>query len=251
MGRPLPAGLPIPVRIEVSSDRLIQGDLVVSADDGTEVTLPVEVPGGSVKEYLLVVPTAPNDDDVIVHAALAAGDEGAEGEADVEYEPTVDLVGLTRLDDPGRVPRTAGSGAIDAGTGRVRRGERRRARPPGAVAALGSLVIGPDDLGRLPEAARLAVVNWVAAGGRLLVDAEPGTPVAGLPERLAGRRGGHGRRRARRGAVHGSGAAAAGRWEDVVVPTPNLSGQTVDETASSGSACSRCPTTSPATPACG
>ena len=97
-------GLPIPVRIEVSSDRLIQGDLVVSADDGTEVTLPVEIPGGSVKEYLLVVPTAPNDDDVIVHAALAAGDQGAEGEADVEYEPTVDLVGLSGSMTPAEFP---------------------------------------------------------------------------------------------------------------------------------------------------
>ncbi len=44
----------MPVWVEVTADRLIQGTLVVTADDGTEVTLPVEVPGGSVKEYFLV-----------------------------------------------------------------------------------------------------------------------------------------------------------------------------------------------------
>ncbi len=225
-------GQPLPVWVEVTADRLIQGTLVVTGDDGTEVSVPVEVPGGSVKEYFLVVPTASTDDDITVRATLVAGDERAEDEAEVEYDPTVDLVGLTASVAPADLPAPLAL-SHDAGTAVFVEVTDDELARPAALASLGSLVAGPDDLGRLPAGSRLGILTWVAAGGRLLVDAPQETAVAGLPEEW--QPDASGRVAADLGEVRlTAGGAAAGRWDEIIEPTPNLSGPFVDEVASLG-----------------
>jgi hypothetical protein len=51
-------GWPVPVRVQVTADRLIRGRLEVEMAGGAPVALPVEVPGGSQKQFVVVVPDA-------------------------------------------------------------------------------------------------------------------------------------------------------------------------------------------------
>ncbi len=217
-------GHAVPVRIEVRADRLIQGTLTVSAGDGTDISLRVEVPGGSVKEYLLVVPTSPFDDEATVRASLRAGDEQARGEAEVEFDPAEELVGLlpavTPADLPPALPLVGESGtarfvAID---------DDALTTAAGSLAGLGTLVAAPDEIARLTADTRQAVLAWVNAGGHLLIDAQPGTEITGLPEPW--QPGARPRVTAGMGEIRlTAGAATAGRWSDIVEPTPNVAGE--------------------------
>ena len=54
------AGLEVPVRVRVAADRLVRGTLEVgigTVENGVPVAIPVEVPGGSQKEFLVVAPS--------------------------------------------------------------------------------------------------------------------------------------------------------------------------------------------------
>src|SRR4051812_6064618 len=57
-------GRPLLIRVVAPADRLIRGDLVARVDSGTgsivTVNQAVEVPGGSVKHFAMVVPTSRN-----------------------------------------------------------------------------------------------------------------------------------------------------------------------------------------------
>ncbi|HVF13905.1 MAG TPA: hypothetical protein VM942_04855, partial [Acidimicrobiales bacterium] len=71
---------------------------------------------------------------------------------------------------------------------------------------------------RLPTSTRNALLAWVEQGGHLLVDADPGQTVEGLPG--AWQPGQDGRSPAGRGEVRLTGGAiAAGRWSGLVEPT--------------------------------
>lgn len=52
---------------------------------------------------------------------------------------------------------------------------------PGALGPLGSIVTGPDGVSALPADAQRNVLEWVEAGGQLIVDAPPGSPIVGVP----------------------------------------------------------------------
>jgi hypothetical protein len=222
-------GQPVPVRVEITADRLIHGTLLVRADDGTETSLQVEVPGGSVKEYFLVVPTSPLDDEVMVQAALQAGDERASGEDEVEYDGETELVGLLPAVMPPDLPGPAPL-PFDAGTAAFVEVTDRALAEPTSLAALGTVVAGADEISQLPPEVRLGLLAWVGGGGRLLIDAPTGSPVTGLPD--AWQPGARGRVQAGMGEVrHIDGAAAAGRWADVIEPTPALTVGSVDEMA--------------------
>lgn len=220
-------GQPVPVWIEVTSDRLIQGTLTVTADDGTETSMRVEIPGGSVKQFFLVVPTAPNDDELTIRASVRAGDEQARGEADVEYDGLTELIGLLPAVTPADLPAPAAL-PFGAGTAAFVEVTADELAAPASLAALGTLVAGPDELAQLPAEARLGVLAWVDAGGRLLIDTPPGTAIGGLPD--AWQPGDDGRTLAGMGEVRSvGGAAAAGRWAEIVEPTPSLDTPNPDE----------------------
>src|SRR5690606_18942981 len=54
-------GRPVPVRVQVRSDQLVTGTITATpytlGAAGEAVTAPIEVAGGSVKDYLMIVPT--------------------------------------------------------------------------------------------------------------------------------------------------------------------------------------------------
>lgn len=216
-------GRPLAVRVQVAADRLVRGRLDVSAGGGTPVGIPVEIPGGSNKEFLVVLPAWQSfrfDGAVGVLARLRDGtEEVAAANGVVQSSRGQELVGLLPGALGGRgVPGPAPL-AIDAGTARFAAvGAAELAQAPGSLGPVSTLAAAADELVRLPPAATTAILAWVDQGGHLLVDADPGQTVAGLP--AAWQPGGDGRAAAGRGEVRLTGGAiAGGRWAGLVEPT--------------------------------
>jgi hypothetical protein len=221
-------GRELPVRVTITADRLVSGTLEITFaaggftdPNGTVTDLPVEVPGGSVKEFLVVVPTSEGTEDGTVNVQLA-GDEQATATARVQLLTDVELVGLLPGVQGASLPGTSPL-TVDAGTAKFAAvTDTELAAAPGALAPLGTIVAGADELQSLDPAARDGLIAWVEAGGRLLIDALPGAAVAGLPEQY--QPGAAGRVTAGVGEIRlTGGAAAAGRWSEIIEPTPILS----------------------------
>lgn len=216
-------GRAVPVRVTISADRLLRGDLLAGGVGTTEgrVRLPVEVPGGSVKRYVLVLPpgTAERDGDVRVELR-SSGRVLARGEGRLRPAEGQELVGLLPGVLAGRPVPGPAPLAVDAGLARfVALEPADLGRGAAALEALSAIGLAPDDLAALGPSARDGLRGWVAGGGRLLLDAEPGGALPGLPEDW--QPGPGGRVAAGRGEVRlTAGAMAGGRWGGLVEPTP-------------------------------
>ena len=214
-------GRGVPVRIHITADRLVQGTLHVQLEqlgDSVPVTVPVEVPGGSDKQYLVVLPTLAGATRADITARLT-GDDAAAGDAEVNFTGDTELVGLV----PGLVASVPGPLPLrhDLGTARFQQLRDDDLATPGALDALGTIVTGPEGLAPLSESARVNVLSWLDQGGRLVVDAAPGDRVAGLPDPW--QPGAAVRLFTGRGEVRlASGAVAAGRWSGLIEPTSLL-----------------------------
>lgn len=217
-------GRPLPVRVEVRADQLVTGTLTATAytlgQPGTPATAEIEVAGGSVKEYLLVLPTSfdsaigPSE----VRVSLRGGGDGVEAAAALSWSGTTELVGLL----PG-VAAPAGPVELEAGLGRAvfHQLDDLELATPGALAPFGSIVSGPDGLAALPQEAQRNVLGWVEEGGQLLVDAPPGAAVAGLPPEWQPAAT---RSPAGNGWVRlTDGAAARGQWSGLIEATRQFS----------------------------
>lgn len=213
----------LPVRVRVAADRLVRGDLEVSVDARgfmtvPSVVVPVEVPGGSTKEYLVVIPTAIEPSGVEVVASFE-GSGLAEGRSRAEPAGDTELVGLL----PGvlagrRLPGTAPL-AVDVGTAQFSAVDPAALATPGALSSLDVLGVATGELGSLGSDAKAEVLAWIAGGGRLLADDPAGSDVAGLPAEW--QPGETGRSRAGHGEVRSTGGAmAAGAFTGLVEPTP-------------------------------
>lgn len=222
-------GAPVPVRVRIVADRLLRGELEVQASagfgDAVTVVVPVEAPGGSVKEVVVVAPTDAGAGRTEVRAVLRQGGaEVARGTTNVQPAADTELVGLLAGALGGRPPPAAAPLAIDAGTARFSAlGEAELAAAPASLAALDVVGAAPDDLAALGDEVRAALMAWVGEGGFLLVDSAPGEEVVGLP--AAWQPGARGRVPAGLGEVRlTDGAMAAGSWAGLVEPTPVTSG---------------------------
>src|SRR5690606_10818735 len=71
-------GRPLPVRVDITADRLLTGSLhvAIGGDPVESVTLPVEVPGGTTKRFVVVL-AGPPQGDFEVTARVSGGDEGS------------------------------------------------------------------------------------------------------------------------------------------------------------------------------
>lgn len=213
-------GWPVPVRVQVTADRLLRGRLEVELAGGAPVALPVEVPGGGQKQFLVVVPSQTAGGPADVTARLLEGSRPV-ATARFTARPAVDqeLVGvlpgaLAGRPLPGPAPLT-----VDAGTARfVAVGEVELDQAPDSLGPLGTLVMAPEELARMSPPARQGVLSWVDGGGHLLVDGEPGPVVPGLPD--AWQPGDQSRVAAGTGEVRlVRGAVAAGQWSKLAEPT--------------------------------
>jgi hypothetical protein len=203
------AGRSIPVAVTVDADRLLAGDLVVRSRTGSRVSMPVEVPGGSVKRFTVVLPTNFGGDDLIT-ATVVDGDRTlAKGEHRVSMGEGTELVGLLPEVLAGRNLPGPAPLSVDAGTARFVR------LPPADIISTAALdplsAIGArfGELEALPARARDALAGWLASGGQLLIDDEPTGPLEGLPAEWTPT-GGSTRARAGQGAVRLTAGRIAG-----------------------------------------
>jgi hypothetical protein len=169
-------GQPVPVRVRVTADRLLSGELQVLLG-GVPASVPIEVPGGTKKEFMVVMPTMAAPAPLTVTARLPDGSRSPPS-ANALLTPAgnQEAVGLLPGALGGRpLPGTAPL-AVDAGTARfVALGPLELERAPDALLALGTIGIGADELARQAPSVRTGLLRWVETGGRLLVDAAPGT----------------------------------------------------------------------------
>lgn len=213
-------GRALPVRVRITADRLVSGELRVelrSLGGGGQmpVDVPVEVPGGSTKDIVVAVPTPAFTDRLEVRARLDAGGAAISGEAELTTSVDTELVGLL----PGLVDRVPEPVAVPMDLGTARFTNLDAELPvAGALDPLGTIITGPQGLGDLEGEARRNVLDWIDRGGHLVVDTEPGGRIEGLPTEW--QPGDATRRPAGQGEIRLSGGAASeGRWGDVVEPT--------------------------------
>ena len=216
------AGRRLPVTVTVRADRLVRGSIEVTAPGHTGTWgIDVEIPGGGVSDFVVVVPTPSIAELREVEVRLIGAGEPVSAEADLDPLHDTQLVGLLPEVAPPDLPEPLTLPA-DAGTARFVALDADTLAVAGVLDPIGTVVAGPEELARLAPGARAAVLDWVDRGGRLVVDAPAGTDVAALPD--SWQPGAAGRVAAGMGEVRTvGGAAAAGRWADVVEPTPTAS----------------------------
>ncbi|HEX7166359.1 MAG TPA: hypothetical protein VF230_05190 [Acidimicrobiales bacterium] len=221
------AGKGFPVTVSVRTTRLVRGEVVVDARSPSgakvRVRLPVEVPGGSAKRFVLAVP-AMGDVPGLLTAEARVLDE--HGDTVLEADPVTartsddrELVGLHPGVRRGDTLPAAAALAVDVGVAEFAAVEESHlAQAPLAIEPLGTLVVPPGELGRMSPPVRRGVLAWLGAGGTLAIDGEPAT-VDGLPD--GWQPGANGAASAGLGrVVHTRGQVLAGRVERLFHPTP-------------------------------
>ncbi len=218
-------GRHLPLRFLIDADRLVSGELRVTSEiDGSDqqIVIPVEVPGGSSKRYVAVVPTSAFDDSGRITIELVENGETIVSDSvRPRFDADAVLVGVleavaTADELPERVTlaladesrdgvvrlASVGPDLLDAGTA--------------ALDVFDSIVVAPTDLSEMTDLQRIALIGWVNSGGDLVVDSESGF-VAGLPEQWqpapdSPASAGSGRVRLSGGGI------ADGTWAGVFVP---------------------------------
>jgi len=207
------------LRITVRADELIEGEVRIASERSTTTgQIPVQVPAGTTKDLLVVVPTG---DGGRFEIEVRDGDDlVATGRANQRTEDDVELVGvLPRL--AARVETVPEQTALGQGLGRAELasiGTDVLDLGPVALEGYDTLIGAGGDLGALSEDQRRAVFLWVNAGGRLLLDDAEGLNVLPEPWRPAPDQtysfAGRGEVRLL------DGAAADGEWAAIIEPSP-------------------------------
>ena len=214
-------GRALPVQVTVNADRLVKGDLVVlGSGSSPRATLPVEVAGGSVKRFTLVVPGGVTSRAGSVDVELRVGNRTlGRGKADVKAADDTELVGLgPQLVDEGSLPGPAPL-SVDAGVARFAALDAGLlAQAPTSLEPLSTIGLASGELATLAPGVQAALLRWVGNGGHLLLDEAPGTTIDGLPAEW--QPGPAGRVAAGIGEVRLTGdAMSAGRWAGLIEPS--------------------------------
>ncbi|MGQ0743671.1 MAG: hypothetical protein ACT4OS_04925 [Acidimicrobiales bacterium] len=186
-------GRGVPVAVEITSPRLLQATLEVSSSRATPVRVPVEVPGGSTRLVVAVVPTrgevpAGRPAGIRVRV-LAGGRSVTETTGTLGFDPGAEIVAVL----PGVVAsrgRPPASTRLDPDVGVARfvavggpgPSEDLLDLAPSALGPFSTVLATPADLETLAPDARSGLLSWLGSGGSLLLDAPRGTRAGGLPE---------------------------------------------------------------------
>lgn len=216
------AGNEVPVRIRVSADRLVRGTLEVgigNPGNATPVAMPVEVPGGGQKEFVVTAPSGLDPSPDVVVRLLQGEEVVASAQTRVRATNDTELVGILPGALDGRPVPGPAPLAVDAGTATFAAlGGADLEQAPASLGPLSTVIAGATEIGALSPGARAGVLRWIEAGGRLLVDVAKGQAVPGLPD--AWQPGAGGRTAAGLGEVIAAeGAVADGRWAGLVEPS--------------------------------
>ena len=219
------AGRPFPLLIEVSSDSLFVGELLISSrDTDLAVVKPVEVPGGTARRIAVLWESSPWGVGGATVRLVAADRVVAAATVTTTEKPDVDLVGvfpaLAGRALPGRAPLLVDAGeamlfpvdpaALSAGWA--------------ALEPLDIIVVTAADLRALDDSGLDALLAWVNQGGRLMVDEPPGVELPGVP--APWQPPDSGLHTAGIGEIVATGgAAASGDWDALFEPAPTRSRQ--------------------------
>lgn len=193
-------GRAVALVVTVGSDGLLSGSVRVQNRDGGmgmpspgPVEVPIEVAGGTEKEVVVVVPTtrwSRNGDmesrtqDLTVQlldGGAVVADDLVQLTARNWEEVAGVLPGLAAVGD-GELPETAALRFRAGDAALVPIEPRLLAAGAGALGAFSTIAALPSDLAALQGIERDTLLDWVAGGGHLLVDAPVGGAVDGLPE---------------------------------------------------------------------
>lgn len=223
-----------PVVVDVAAPRLLSGTLRLTANTemGRDVIQrPIEVAGGTTKRFVLVVGSSNGfgGDDVRVDV-VANGRTVATARPGVVADGSEELVGV--------LPSLAAGLDRDVAPLAVDLGQARLGAIPAEVVAEGPLALAvydqiaatAGDIDDLSDVDQASLTQWVGNGGHLLLDS--GDAAAVLPAGFDPAPGvakviGFGKVRLTAGAL------AAGRWQEVLLPTP-VQSQSEEEILSSG-----------------
>jgi hypothetical protein len=216
------AGRPYPVRITVTADQLVSGTLRVTGTVGQNQTvqeIPIDAAGGSTKEYTVLAQSylwEPGQ----VTVELVDGDDVVTSARGVGRDPQQnDLVGVFPGAVRGELAERADTLVGDAVALLFPLAPDDLAIGWGVLGPLDTVVATGDDLRELPEASMDRLLTWVGRGGQLVVDEPAGTDVPGLPDEW--QPGDRTRAAAGQGEVALSGgSAAAGAWDELLLPSP-------------------------------
>lgn len=216
------SGRPYPVHITVSSDQLVSGTLRITSTTGVSQTvqeIPIDAAGGSVKEYTIVAQSLiwePGQ----VQVELVDGDDVLKRARGAARDPQQnDLVGVFPGVVRGELAERADTAIGDAVALLFPLEADDLAVGWGALGPLDSVVITGDELRDLSDNGADQLLTWVARGGQLIVDEAIGTALPALPDEWVP--GATGRSQAGQGEIILSdGAAAAGAWDEVLLPSP-------------------------------
>lgn len=224
-------GHSFPVWVSVTTDRLVRGSLEVSyrspfGGGRNTVAVPVEVPGGGAKRFLVTMPEIAAFADAgatsVEANLLSDGKSIARSRSvAVRFADDRELVGLlpgvrSGTDAvPAPVPL-----AIDGGVAAFFAiGEAELDAAPGALGPLGTIATTATELSQLSGESRHALLAWVARGGTLFVDEPIGTRIDGIPDEW--QPGADGWRSAVLGRVRlTENRVRAGTWDGLVFPSP-------------------------------
>ena len=214
-------GRALPVQVTVTAERLVKGELVAKeSGNKREVTLPVEVAGGSVKRFTVVLPGGVSASAGVVDVELRVGGRAlGRGKADVRSSEDAELVGLGPQLVEGRTVPGPAALAVDAGVARFAALDVGvLAQAPASLEGLSAVGLAAGELSALSPGVRAGLLRWVGGGGHLLIDEPAGTAIDGLPAEWQPGQGS--RARAGLGEVRLTGdAMAAGRWAGLIEPS--------------------------------
>ena len=218
-------GRPFPLLIEVTADALFVGELRISSrDSGLAIAKPVEIPGGTTREFTVIWEGSPWGLDSATVQLVAGGEVVASATARLAVRPNADLVGVFPVLADRGIPERAPL-LFDAGEALL-----FPVDPAGLAAGWAALepldivVVTAADLRGLDGAGLDALLGWVNRGGRLLVDEPAGSEIPGVP--AVWQPDGTQPLMAGQGEIMlTNGRAASGNWDEMFEPAPTRSRQ--------------------------
>ena len=211
-------GDPIVLRVAVTADELIDGEIVVTMRGmSTSTRRDVQVAAGTTKEFYFALPSSWEEPTFEVTVRDGDAEVAAES-ARARQRTSGEVVGvLPRL--TARLGELPGEVALADGIGQAAVGELPLDVIDLGVAALrsyDSIAAGAEDLAELDERQRDALFAWVSLGGILMLDDD--AAVDDLPE--AWQPGPMGNAWADLGEIRlTDGQALSGEWAEIVQPT--------------------------------
>ncbi len=210
-------GRPVAFQIEIAADRATDGTVIIRVDGAETAREEFALAGGTTKTIIVVTETLPWGPGFVVQVNSSDGDVTVRPglREDRDSEAVGLLASLQTAGLPNTAPTATGgrTARFHPVTEPVLNADRR------ALGMFDSIAGTPDDFASLPIAAQESILQWIAQGGQLLVDAPAGTSVGLLGANAEARTLGFGSVRytdgeMRRGNVDGLVPASSARTND-------------------------------------